>query len=133
MRPQKSVLEIETADRAAATAQSAALVPLGEVISPRHLGGCLLAQDRSSFEKEGCLYETFSVACGVLKCPLFYVPVSSVGCLCHGTAWKSIPLYGNKWELDEMHTDDHSRYTKILAQIVTQGVRPPICSVKSSD
>jgi hypothetical protein len=65
-------LEMETADCTAATAQSAALVPLGEVIGPRHLGGCLLAQDRSSFNKDGSLYETFSVAVGFLA-PLFYL------------------------------------------------------------
>lgn len=61
---------METADRTAATARSAVLVPLGEVIDPRHLGGCLLAQDRSSFDKDGSLYETFSVAVGFLM-PLF--------------------------------------------------------------
>ena len=66
---------METADRTAATARSAVLVPQGEVFDPRHLGGCLLAQDRTSLDKEGCLYETFSVACGVLRCPLFFVPV----------------------------------------------------------
>jgi hypothetical protein len=78
--------ETKTADRAAATARSAALVPFltgcptaratwGDVCSP--------ARRISVFDESECLYETCFCRLGFLICPFEVVSVITVHHFCH--------------------------------------------------
>jgi len=97
MRPFRG-LEPKAADRAAATAQSAALVPYGKSDCARHLGGCLLARAPDLFRSDeagACMKPAIFFADGVLFCPLNRCPALSDKL---GMPWEFMVINRIFWE-----------------------------------